>query len=260
MKSVAVSVFLLLSALPAAAQDELVGVRVREWWARMSGVIEAEDANLGSTRLDLTDDLGLGDQNLTTELQVYLRIPVVGRFYVGWWRAHDTGSEVLSKDINFAGETFTASTRVDSELTFDVGYVTYEFALPVIPLGDLLKLELGVQVGIRGFHAAASISDSGQSASDSGTAGLPVLGGHVTLRLFDLVRAEVEVVGLAFKSGDNEVHYLEMFAEAVVDPLPWIFAGVGYKLASINLQHDGSDRFKVNMDIAGIYVTFGVRF
>ena len=260
MRRFAAAIFLLGASAPALAQDEVVGFRVREWFARMSGTAEAQDNNSNFTRVDLADDLGLGDRHLTTELQAYLKIPVAGRIYAGWWRAHDTGSETLTRTVDFAGQTFSVSTQVDSEFTLDVGYLNYEFAFPTIPIGNLLQLEIGASLGVRAIRGDGSISGGGQSASDIGTVGLPTLGAHVTAKLFDLVRVEVEVLGLAFKYSDNEVHYLETFAEATVEPLPWIFAGLGYKLAEINLQHRGTDSFHIHVDISGLYITFGVRF
>jgi len=255
-------VVLFLVATPAFAQDEHVGVRVREWFARMSGTLEADDGSGTSDRVDLAADLGLGDRNLTTELQAYLRLPVFGRIYAGWWRAHDTGSETLTKSFDFEGFTFTASSRIDSEVTLDVAYLTYEFAFPTIPIGDLVKLELGAELGIRGIRGFGSIRDSssGQTESDSGTVGLPVLGVHVTAQLFTYVRAEVEVVGLTFSYGDWSAHYFEASAEVVAQPLPWLFAGLGYKQVKLDVRHKGSDKFAVDVGVAGLYITFGVRF
>ncbi len=261
MKGLSGAVLFLLAS-PAFAQDEHVGVRVREWFARMSGTIEADDGSGTSDRLDLAADLGLGDRNLTHELQAYLRLPVLGRIYGGWWRAHDTGSETLTRTFEFEGAQFQASTRIDSEVTLDVAYLTYEFAFPTIPIGDLVRVELGAQLGVRGLRGFASIHDTttGETESDSGTVGLPILGAHVTAQLFTYVRAEVEVLGLTFSYGDWSAHYLEASAEVVAQPLPWLFGGVGYKHVALNVRHDGSEKFAVDVGVAGVYITFGVRF
>ncbi len=260
MKSIA-GVLLFLTAAPAFAQDEHVGVRVREWFARMSGSIEADDGSGTSDRVDLSE-LGLADRHLTHEIQAYLRLPVVGRIYGGWWRAHDTGSEVITRSIDFEGVPFSVSDRVESEITLDVAYLTYEFAFLTIPVGDVLKLELGAQLGARVMHGAGSIEDTVtmQRGEGSGTAGLPVLGVHVTAELFKYVRAEVEVAGLTFSYGDWHVNYLEASGEVVAQPLPWLFAGLGYKHVTLDIRHDGSDKFNVDVGVAGLYITFGVRF
>lgn len=252
--------FVFLSAVPAFAQDEHVGLRVREWFARTSGTVSSQENGVPPTTLDLGDDLGLGDRQLTHELTVYGRIPFFGRLYLGWWHSHDTGSGTLDQTVSFAGETFTASTPIDTEYTLDVAYLTYELALPTIPLGDLVKLEIAPNLSIRGIKASGSIEGAGLSGSDSGKVALPTIGLHVTAKWFDLIRTEAEVTGLQFRYGDHEAHYLEAYGEAVVEPLPFLFAGVGYKLVQINYTNTGSNPSHVNLDIAGFYITFGVRF
>jgi hypothetical protein len=257
-----VAAFLFLAATPAVAQDEHIGLRVREWFARMSGTIEADDGSGTSERVDLGADLGLADRNLTHELQAYLRIPVVGRIYLGWYRVHDTGDETLTRTIDFEGLTFTTSTNVHSEVTLDVGYLTYEFAFPTIPIGDVVGIELGLQVSGRVFRGDGSIEESagGQSGQKDGVFGLPTIGGHVTVTFFEVIRAEVELLGLAFAYGDVRIHYLEASAEVVAQPVPWLFAGVGYKLTSLELSNTGTQRFLFDVTISGLYITAGVRF
>jgi len=253
---------LFLLASPAFAQDEHVGFRVREWFARMSGTIESDDGSGTSDRVDLAGDLGLGDRNLTHELQAYVRLPVFGRIYAGWWRAHDTGSETLTRTFDFEGVQFQASTQIDSEVTLDVFYLNYEFAFPTIPIGDMVKLELGAELGVRGLRGFGSIHDtsSGDTESRSGTVGLPTLGSHVTAQLFTYVRVEAEVLGLTFSYNDWAAHYLEASAEVVAQPLPWLFAGVGYKYVSLDVRHNSSQKFAVDVGVAGLYLTVGVRF
>jgi hypothetical protein len=200
--------------------------------------------------------------NLTHEIQGYLRLPVLGRIYAGWWQAHDKGSETLTRTVEFEGVTFNQSTQVDSEVTLDVAYLTYEFAFPTIPVGDLVQVELGVQLGIRALRGEGSISESagGRSESEDGIIALPTLGAHATVVLFSFVRAEVEVLGLAVSYGDWSAHYLEASAEIVAQPLPWIFGGVGYKVVGLEFRHSGSQKFELDVGVAGLYLTFGVRF
>lgn len=255
--------FLLMTATPAAAQDEIIGVRVREWFARMGGTIEADDGSGTSETIDLGADLGLADRNLTHELQAYLRIPVLGRIYLGWWQAHDSGSETLTRTFDFMGVQFTASTQVDTDVTLDVGYLTYELALPTIPLvEEALSFEIGLQVSGRVIRGKGSISEStgGQSAADDGIIGFPTLGGHVTVTLLSVVRAEVEVVGLAVAYGSARIRYIEAFGEVVAQPLPWLFAGVGYKMTNLDFRAEGTQRFVLDVTVSGLYITAGVRF
>jgi hypothetical protein len=262
MRWTAGAILFLSAAAPAVAQDEHIGFRVREWFARMGGTIEADDGSGTSERVDLGADLGLADRNLTHELQAYLRIPVLGRIYGGWWRAHDTGDETLTRTFDFMGFTYTASTDVHSEVTLDVGYLTYEFALPTIPVGDLVSVEVAVQLGARVLRGDGTIEESsgGQRGQKDGVFGMPILGGHVTVTLFDVVRAEVEVLGLAFAYGAARIHYVEASAEVVAQPLPWLFAGLGYKYVNLDFRNDGNQKFLLDVTVSGLYITAGVRF
>lgn len=261
LRTPAVLVALLLAAAPAWAQDERVGIRVREWYAALEGTVQSEKGVLNGTNVDLGSDLGLDEEAFTTELQAYVRFPFFGRIYAGWWRLDREGDEVLSRTINFADRSFTASTQVKSGLDLDVFYLSYEYSLPTIPLGELFKLEWGILVGARGFRGEASMENALVEGSDDFAAGLPVLGGRVALQMTKWLRAEVELMGLTVSYGDNEVSYLEAFAELVVQPFPWLYAGVGYKFAALDLELDsGSEELRLDIDISGFYLTAGVKF
>jgi hypothetical protein len=251
---------IFLSAARAYAQDDMVGIRLREWYATLEGRIEAQGGSIPTTSISLDRTLGLDDQEVVHEVQAYLRIPLLGRFYAGWWFSTFEGDETLSRTITFADQTFTASTPVESKLDLDVYYLSYEFVLPTIPDGDLLKAEIGVLVGLRGMVADGEVSAAGQEASEDGAIGFPVLGVHGALRVTDWLRADAEIMGLPFEYGSSSVTYVEAFGEVVAQLGP-VFAGVGYKFVSIDLaDHRGDTDFDLNIGISGVYVTAGLRF
>jgi hypothetical protein len=100
-------------------------------------------------------------------------------------------------------------------------------------------VEFGAQLGVRALHGRAVIDDSlsGEHADKAGTVGLPTLGAHVTATLFTYVRAEVEVLGLAFSYGDWSMHYFEASAEIVAPAAP-------VALRRRGLQGRGTSHFK----------------
>lgn len=250
----------LLSASRAYAQDETVGVRLREWSAKMEGRIEAQGDSFPSTNISLDRTLGLDDEEVVHEVQAYLSLPVVGTFYAGWWFGTFEGDQTLTRDITFADVTFTAATTVKTQLDLDVYYLSYELVLPSLPLGDLVKVEAGVLVGLRGFVADGEVEAAGQRASENGGIGFPVLGVHGALQVTQWLRADVEIMGLPFKYGSSSIEYLEAFGE-VVGQLGPLFAGVGYKVVSIELaDHRSGTDFDLDIDIEGLYVTAGLRF
>ena len=252
---------LLLAAAPAWAQDERVGVRVREWYAALEGHVESNGDILKGTNVDFGSDLGLDDAAFTSELQAYVRLPFFGRIYAGWWWLDREGDETLSRTITFADQTLTASTRVQTELNLDVYYLSYEYAFPTIPIGELFKLELGVLVGARAILAEASIDSALGSGSDNGGIGLPVLGGHAALQMTKWLRADVELMGMTVSYAGRRATYVEAFAEVVVQPFTWLYAGVGYKFAQVEVSdNSGSTDFLLDINISGFYLTVGLKF
>lgn len=261
MKIPAATALFLLSASASWAQDEHIGVRLREWYATLEGQVTADTDSQGGTRIDLADDLGLDDPKFSAEIQVYGRIPLFGKIYAGWWRVSRSGDETLTRTIDFAGETFTGSTQVKSEVTLDVGYLTYEFLLPSIPLGDVIQWEIGLQLGVRVFRGEGSIESDVVTGSDSGVFGTPILGGHMALQVTPYLRTDVELLGMAFSYSSHRGSYLEAYGEIVFQPFSWLFAGVGYKYVSLEMRETGSDSvLDMDIHISGFYLTAGVRF
>jgi hypothetical protein len=260
MRLLTAAAVLLVSASSAWAQDEILGARVREWYASLHGELSASTSSLGGTSIDVAHDLGLDKSEWSTEIQVYGHIPFVGKLYAGWWSIDRKADETLSRTIDFAGQTFTASTQISSEVKLDVGYLTYEWDFPTIPLG-VGKLEIGLEVGARVLRGWGSIETAGGSGSDSGIIGTPVLGGHVALQLTQFVRADVELVGLEVNVGGHRASYLEGYGEIVAEPVRWVFAGVGYKYVALGVRdHTGGAVFNADVHLNGIYLTAGVRF
>lgn len=251
----------VLAAAPAFAQDEHVGVRVREWHAKMDGHLSSDGEIFGGTDIDFASDLGLDSTEYTSELQAYVAFPLLGKIYAGWWWLDRSGDEVLSRTITFADQTFTASTTVKTEFDLDVYYLSYEFVFPSIPVGEVVKWELGILAGIRLLHAEASIDSAIADGSDSGLIGIPVIGGHAALQITQWVRADVELMGLTFSYAGRRGTYMEAYGEIVAQPFPWLFAGIGYKHVLLELtDQSGSTDFQFDITVSGIYFTAGVRF
>lgn len=255
------SLLSLAAATPAFAQgDEFIGGRWREWKAAISGRLEGQGDLVPASNIDVADTLGFEREN-GHEIQLYLNFPVLGRLYAGYWWIDFDGQEVLERTITFADRTFTAGTPVDSELELDMYYLTYEFVFPSLPLGgDDLRLDLGVQAGLRGLFVEGSIESNLFSAEDSGGVGTPVLGLHGALQVTPFVRAELEVAGMAMSYGKSSLTYVEVFAE-VVGQLGPAFAGVGYKWCGLDMKDERGDvDLKIDLTLEGFYLTAGLRF
>jgi len=251
----------IAGALPARAQDETVGVRLREWYARVNGEVFAEAEGIAATTVDLDRHLGLGQAEVAHEIQVCLSLPLLGNFTAGYWYADYKGDRWLTETVTFGEETFSASTEVKSELELQVGYLSYEFVLPVpVPLGDVADFEAGVVAGVRLVAASGLIENEFVSADEHGEGGLPVVGAHAALRVTPWLRADVEILGLTFRAADRRAFYLEAYGEVVARLGP-LFGGVGYKYVEVEIRdRSRSTEFEAEAVLDGVYLTAGIRF
>lgn len=252
----------LLGASPALAQDESVGVRLREWLARLDGTVKAQGQSIPSTTIDIDDELGLDEAEVANEIQLSLRLPVIGRFTGGYWWVDFKGDEVLERTIVFNDNAYLVGTRVKTELELDVFYLNYEFVLPLpLGFGEQFGIDVGLIVGVRGILAEGAIDNEFFSDRETAEGGLPVVGGHVAIQVTPFLRGDAEVLGLAYSTRDRRAAYLEGYGEVVVQPWKGLFAGIGYKYVRVDLEDHSSDpEFDVDITIAGFYVTAGVRF
>ena len=261
MKKIAWSVVLLCAAaVPAAAQDETVGARWREWFVSINGRIQGQGDVVPAADINLSETLGLDDQENAHEIQLYVQLPVLGRLYAGYWWVDFDGTETLDRDITFGDVTFTASTTVDTTLELDMYYLTYEFMFPSVPLADTVRLDLGVQLGVRALLLDASIDSALLFAEDDGAVGTPIIGARGALQVTPFLRAELELAGMTIRYGDASMKYVEAFGE-VVGQLGPVFAGVGYKYVSLDFDDESGDvDLEAEVKLDGFYLTAGVRF
>jgi len=248
--------FLLADPAPGS---ELFQARGREWYARMSGNLHA-DASTKGTRLSIASDLDLGGHVDVPELQAYFNVPYLGRLYVDWWRYANTGDSTLSRTIEFAGASFTGGSTIHSRFELNVAALTYEYTLPTISLGGLSYLEFGLQFGAKALGAEASIGDPSVSETSRGTTYALVLGGRALVQILPWLRAEGEAQGISVSVSNEKVTYFESYVEAVAEPLPWLFAGVGYKYFQVTERYDARLNFSLDFEMSGAYLTVGVRF
>jgi hypothetical protein len=169
----------LLQAGPAAAAEELLPggfmIRMGGYQIKNASTIMRLDANnlpVGAY-IDFQETLG-GDTRATLfRLDGLYRFNDHHSLGFSWYDVKFTGSRVLSQSIIWSGQTYSASTQVDSEIGFNVYKLNYQYSL-----FHNEKVELGVSAGLHIMKISAGISASGigQSKSEAVTAPLPVFG------------------------------------------------------------------------------------
>ncbi len=154
------SIVLALASLavvagPLAAQTDAPSrfeLEARLWATAPSGQVQAIEGEFG-TIVDLESDLGLDDDE-AIEGRLTLRPSRRTKVYFAWTQMEFPGDEVLTRTIEFAGETFTLSTRILSLV--DLEYGRAGFAWQFLGSRDG-RFRLGPLVEVKGFRGEASV-------------------------------------------------------------------------------------------------------
>jgi hypothetical protein len=169
----------VLLSVPAWAAEELLpdgfmlrfgGYQIKNAETLMR--LDANDLPVGAY-IDFHDTLGGDTKAALFRLDGLYRFNDHHSLGFSWYDVKFTGSRVLSKDITWGDQTYSASTQVDSEIGFNVYKLNYQYSL-----FHNEKAELGVSAGLHIMKISAGITASGigQSKSEAVTAPLPVFG------------------------------------------------------------------------------------
>lgn len=250
------SLFCMLLAVAASAPAQTpskVELEARYWAAGLSGTVEVLEAGQGTT-IDLEDDLGVEDAS-PIELRLTLRPSRRTQVRLAWTNLSFDGDDVLSRTIEFAGRTYTLSTRVVSQL--DVDYARAGFAWQFLSNREG-TFRLGPLVEVKGFRGEASIAapdlpfpaeESEQLEGAFGAVGavLDVEAGR---------RVEIFAEGTwVVQADDAEGADLEAGVRVLVARRLAVVAG--YRSFSVDATED-DDHF--DLDIEGAWVGLAVRF
>ena len=147
-------VLLLGGGLAADAQQRSnVELEARYWLAEPSGTVEVHEGGLGTT-IDLEGDLGI-EEDEPVEVRLTVRPSRRTQIRLAWTNLSFDGDNVLSRTIEFGGQTFSFSTRVVSHL--DVDYARAGFAWQFLSNREG-TFRLGPLVEVKGFRGEASIA------------------------------------------------------------------------------------------------------
>ncbi len=251
-----------LSGVEAAAQDGMIGVKVRRWQAEIQGDIQVDDDNIGGTSIDVDETFGFDDKEDFDELHVSMGLPLLGRFNFQYLRGEYEGSRTLTANITFAGTTFSASDTIDAELSFDVYTLLWQFGAttPGVVGADI---GAGAIAGVKYFQIHAEVRDQfGQSDETDVKGPLPVIGAYARMNLAKFISLEAQVHGIKFLDNFN-LGLSGIFYDATIAvdaKFSGVYAGVGYRLMRLEVEYEDGTDVDVELDIDGLFFEAGISF
>lgn len=223
---------LAAAAVPAQAAPGIeAGVRGYYWFPDLTGKVNTTVGGVAG-EFDARDDLGVDNKNFGSG-EAFLRF---GRahFRVGYTPVSFDGRKMITRNITFNGQTFTAGDNVITDL--DLKMLDGEFQYDIIqPDVAVANFNLGLIVKVKYVDGKVELRSSAQTEKKDFKAPVPMVGlaaGAGFLK--NLVRADARVTGIAY-SGN---HLFEGDGFVSLCPMPFFSIQGGYKIIDLKIDKD----------------------
>lgn len=228
---IAVSV-IICAAMPAGAFEW--GARGSYWFPSLSADIKADNAGVAGTKLNVKDDLGVGNESFP----IVEAFGGIGRhtFSLAYTPLDYSGSKTLTAPVNFNGQTYAAGVNVNTDLELKMLDLQYRYKF--LDLENVLagaSLSAIGQVKYIDGYARMAAPATNTSAEYTVKVPIPMIGAgaHATI-LAGLLEARAMLTG-AFYSGN---HIYEGLADLSLTPFPFLDINAGYKIINLKIDHN----------------------
>lgn len=241
---VAFSAFVFSSNAHAA-----VGAEVRYWFTELDSEVKITDLNVIGTKIDFSDDLGLDDEDFVEGRLFYEsgRHKLRYAFVSMSWDADKT----ITKSIVYGGQTYSASTMVETELDIDYHRLGYEYQFIKAD-----NYDVGLIFEIKYFDIETSLkaTAAGLDESESVSAPLPTVGISFSAAPSENVVVEAEITGITAGS-DAYVYDAEVLLG--YKPHPQVLLSGGYRTFTMHAEDDDDE---VDFEVSGPFVMVRATF
>jgi hypothetical protein len=250
-KFVALITLISIFASPAFA-DELLSLKAGYLALDPSGDVAVSVDGLIGTLLDVEDDLGLDDSE---EYFVEAALQLGSfRLFAAYLPVSFSGDSVLTKDINFKGETFVLGSRVESDVNIDI----YEAGLAwfLINIDDMpVRIQFGPEMAVKYVDASVELQNSSHGLNESESVGVPIptLGARVRVSVADYLSV-VGRVGYLEYDGNS---FLDVDAQMECSPIPMVGLFAGYRYLDVDVDEND---VLIDATFAGPYAGALIRF
>lgn len=228
----------------------LVDAEARYWFTNLDTNLRADSGTIIGTDLDLVNDLGVDDMENFVEGRITLEIGSHSFRYayipLSW-----SGESAITRDINFAGRTYPASTSVSTDVQIDYHRFSYRYDV-INKAGN----RLGIIGEVKYFDGRVNLKDAALGLDETTRLQIPIpavgLGADVSIPL--LARIGAEITGMTL---GTLAYVLDAEAHIGVHPLPYVSVSAGYRFLKFHIERD-SDVGTVSL--RGPFVTLSANF
>ncbi len=217
----------------------VVEVEGRYWFTNLDGSFKSSSTSVIGTEIDLVEDLGIDDKNNFWEGRISLNLGS-SKLRYAYMPMSWSGSKNITKSVVFAGKTYSASTKVDTEL--DIKYHRLGYEYDIVNTHDN---KLGVIFDVKYFVVDANVKADalGFNESESVKAPVPTIGLAAQVALPLTLNIGAEATGI--KLG-NSKYLFDGEARFSVHPVSFLTFTAAYRVLKLHLE-EGDDMGEIKL-------------
>jgi hypothetical protein len=232
------------------AEDYNIEVEGRYWRPNLDATIKIVENDIG-TDFNAVDDLGFDDEKGFGEGRVQIKIFNRHKFNFSYLPMKWDGDQVLTRTIQFSGQTYPVGTRVQSEADMKFFKGGYELDFIVSNYGflggtlDLMITDVHVQL-----RAPSLALDEKEDL----TVPIPMVGLIARITPIKWVNLSAKASGLPLGSYG---HVFDAEAYLEINPIKYVGISAGYRYFSFLAKYDDN---RLDFKLDGPFAALKVRF
>lgn len=247
------ALFLIGTFCLVFAQDVTLEFEPRYWIADLDSKAKVVESSIGSD-FDFKSDLGIGDEDFP-EFRVTWHQGEKNKIRLAYTQVDYSGDQNVSRTIEFKGESYTAGSRVITDL--NLKYLRFGWIHYLLNLFDN-KLKLGSVFELKGIMGDVSLEAPNLVPAISESAdfvgGLPTVGAALEVSPIEKINLFAEISGLP--AGDYGYFFDAEFGAKLI-PIHNFSVMAGYRMIDIKAEND-PDFIKTK--ISGPFISATLRF
>jgi hypothetical protein len=231
-------------------EDYTVELEGRMWNVKLDSTVKVVENGIG-TDVKLVDDLGFDERKNSFEGRLQVKFAKAHKFNLEYIPLKWDADKVLTKTIEFSGQTYPLGTRIQSSADLKLFKGGYEYDFLVGSLGFLGGI-LDVLVGNVNTQVKAQALAIDQK--EDKTLPIPMIGLIGRVYPIRWVNLTAKASGISLGSYGYAV---DAEASLNINPIKYIGIAGGYRYFETNLKYDNNS---LNLKLDGPFVALNLRF
>jgi len=231
-------------------EDYNLEIEGRYWKPKLDSTVKVVENAIGN-EFKLVDDLGFDSQKDTGEVRLQIKFAKKHKFNFSYLPLKWDADKIVTRTIEFSGQTYTVGTRVQSKLELNFYKVGYEYDFLVGKIGFL-----GGAIDVLVANARVELKAPALAIDEKEDKTIPIPMIGLIGRVYPIkwVNLTAKVSGLPLGSYG---HVIEAEASLNVNPIKYVGISGGYRYFETKFQYENNSlNFKLDGPFAALMIRF----